>query len=248
MEQDSFYFRVGLFVFSAFIASMVAVGWFSTEKDATGHTPYAIYFNGSVDGLLPGAPVRLRGIQVGFVKKVEFSSPHDVTIRVLTNIMDTAPISTNTRASLQMQGITGSSFISLENIQEPSEKLVRRDNDQYLIIESRQSSLERVFTSVPELIDQVTKLAVQGQKMLSDDNAKAFNDTLTSMNATIQGIGSLVGAGNKGQAINGTLTELADLLAEAKVAVREIRMLARTLREDPSILLHGVKQDGVKIQ
>lgn len=248
MEQDSYYFRVGLFVIGGLLAAMFALGWFATEKDDDGYTPYAIYINSAVDGLQPGAPVKLRGIQVGFVKQVAFSSAGDVTIRVIANIADTAPIRTNTRASVQLQGLTGSSFVALENIAEPAQQLTRKDNDQFLIIEYRQSSLERVFTSVPELIDQITRLAVQGQKILSDENATALNETLTSLNTTVQSIGKVVGTGNKGQALQGTLGELAEMIAEAKVTLREIRLLAKTLRDDPSILLHGVKQEGVRIQ
>lgn len=248
MEQDSYYFRVGLFVILGLAAAMFAIGWFATEKDDAGYTPYAIYINSAVDGLQPGAPVKLRGIQVGFVKQVAFSAAGETTIRVIANVADTAPIRTNTRASLQMQGLTGSSFVALENIAEPPQVLTRKDNDQYLIIEYRQSSLERVFTSVPELIDQITRLAVQGQKVLSDDNATALNETLTSLNGTVQTIGKIVGTGNKGQALQGTFGEMAEMIAEAKVTLREIRLLAKTLRDDPSILLHGVKQEGVKIQ
>ena len=37
-------------------------------------------------------------------------------------------------------------------------------------------------------------------------------------------------------------------IGEAKATLREVKMLAKTLREDPSLLIHGVKQDGVKIQ
>lgn len=248
MEQDSYYFRVGLFVIGGLLAAMFAIGWFATEKNDDGYTPYAIYISSAVDGLQPGAPVKLRGIQVGFVKQVAFSAAGDVTIRVIANIMDTAPIRSNTRASLQMQGLTGSSFVALENIAEPAQEITRKDTDEYLMIEYRQSSLERVFTSVPELIDQITRLAVQGQKVLSDENATALNETLTSLNATVLTIGKIVGTGNKGQAVQGTFGELAEMIAEAKVTLREIRLLAKTLRDDPSILLHGVKQEGVKIQ
>lgn len=247
MEQDSYYFRVGLFVIGGLLAAMFAIGWFATEKNDDGYTPYAIYISSAVDGLQPGAPVKLRGIQVGFVKQVAFSAAGDVTIRVIANIMDTAPIRSNTRASLQMQGLTGSSFVALENIAEPAQEITRKDTDEYLMIEYRQSSLERVFTSVPELIDQITRLAVQGQKVLSDENATALNETLTSLNATVLTIGKIVGTGNKGQAVQGTFGELAEMIAEAKVTLREIRLLAKTLRDDPSILLHGVKQEGVKI-
>ncbi len=248
MEKDSYYFRVGLFVIASFMAAVVVIGWFASNRDEVGHTPYAIYFNGSVDGLTAGAPIRLRGIQVGFVSNISFAAQDDDTIRVIAQILDTAPIHSNTRATLQMQGITGTSFVGLENINEKVERISAKDKDNYLIIASRQSSLERVFTSVPDLIEQVTKLAVQGQKMLNDDNVNAVHNTLTSVSAAVSALGNLVGSDKKGAGVHETLEDLGGMIEEAKSTLREVKMLARTLREDPSIIIHGVQHDGVKLQ
>lgn len=248
MEQDSYYFRVGLFVVVSLVAAVLVIGMFASKSDDAGHTPYAIYFSGSVDGLIKGAPIRLRGIQVGFVGDIAFVSQADDTIRVIAHVLDTAPISSGTRATLQLQGITGSSFVALENGTEKSDQPIAKDKDNYPIIVSKQSSLERVFTSVPELIDQVTKLSVQGQKMLSDDNIKAVHETLSSINNTVQTLGAFVGSDKKGAAIHETLEELSEMIEEAKMTLREVKMLARTLRDDPSLLIHGVQHEGVKIQ
>ena len=43
------------------------------------------------------------------------------------------------------------------------------------------------------------------------------------------------------------LPEAHDALTEAAAAFREIKMLARTLREDPSIILRGSNYDGYKV-
>lgn len=246
MEQDSYYFRVGLFVVVALTAATILIGWFASKRDSAGHTAYAIYFNGAVDGLTQGAPVKLRGIQVGYVESIAFAAAQDDTIRVIVEVLDGAPVRATTMASLQMQGLTGGSMIALENTGADRAPLVRRDKDQYLIITSRPSSLERVFTSVPELLEQVTKLALQGQKMLGDENVKALHDSLVSVNGAVQALTSLVGGG-KGQALQGTFEQLNEMISEAKGTMREIKMLARTLREDPSIVIHGVQHEGVKV-
>lgn len=247
MEQDSYYFRVGVFVGSALILFVAVIAWFASRHDEAGHTPYVIYFNGAVDGLVPGSPVKLRGIQVGFVEQISFASKQDDSVRVLIQVLDEAPVRLSTMASLQMQGLTGGAMIALENTDQNKAPPKYRDKDNYLIITSRPSSLEKVFTSVPELLEQLTRFAVQGQKMLGDDNINAVHESLGSVSTALQSLTGLIG-GQKGQSIQETFASLNEMITEAKIALREMRMLARTLREDPSIVIHGIKDEGVKVQ
>src|SRR5262245_26396110 len=115
MEQDGYYFRVGLFVALTMVVAIFVIGWFAGHRDEMGKTTYAIYMKTSVNGLSLGAPVTLSGIQVGNVKEISFVSSDSSTIRVLADIVDTAPVHTDTVASLKLQGITGTSFVGLEN-------------------------------------------------------------------------------------------------------------------------------------
>ena len=248
MEQDAYYFRVGLFVALITVVAIIVIGAFASKHESTGHIPYAIYVGGAVDGLAQGSPVKLRGIQVGYVDNIAFASidGREDAIRVVVQVLDTAPVNASTMASLQMLGLTGGSMIALENSTGAKTPITNKDPEGLPIIASRPSSLERVFTGVPQLIEEITRLAVQGQKMLNDDNVKAVHDSLASVNGTVQALGKLIG-GQKGDAMIGTFEQLNEMIGEAKITLREMRMLARTLREDPSIVIHGVQHEGVKV-
>ncbi len=260
MEQDSYYFRVGVFVTLALIAATVVIGWFAGHRHEELKTTYAIYISGSVDGLTPGAPVRLKGIQVGMVKDISFVPTDNNLIRVMAEIVDTAPIRSDTVAVLQLQGITGTSLIALENGGTDMKPLVKRDDRGYLVIASKPSTLEKAFTTIPALIDQVTQLSKRAQAMLNDDNIAAVHGTLQAINDSATSISKMMGGPNAKslqatlQSMQATLQELRGLMndsrgavAESKTTVREIKMLTRTLRDDPSLLLHGTDQGGVKL-
>jgi phospholipid/cholesterol/gamma-HCH transport system substrate-binding protein len=240
MEQDGYYFRVGLFVALAMVAAIFVIGWFSSHRDELGKTTYAIYMKGSVSGLTLGAPVTLSGIQVGNVKDISFAASTDTAlIRVIVDIVDTAPVHSDTVASLKFQGITGTSYVGLDNTGQQPQPLTATDQDGMLTIPSVASPLDRVVTSVPELIDQITKLSERGQALLDDKNIGAVHDLLVSLN-------KVVGASN-GQSLESAVSELNGLIIEGKDTMREVKMLTRTLREDPSIVVYGTKHPGVKV-
>lgn len=224
MEQDKYYFRVGLFISLVIVGAIITLGWLASNRSTAPQLTYAIYFNGSVNGLSIGSPVKLKGIEIGSVKQIKFSSYEDDQILVLADIDNDAPIRKDTKASLQLQGITGTSMISLENTNDPKapiEYLRLKEGKEYLVIESKQSGLEKVFTTIPELVEELKKLGVQGQKLLSDENIKQVNNTMKDMQA---------------------------LLAEGKVTMREVKMLAKTIREDPSQIIRGPKYEGYEVK
>jgi phospholipid/cholesterol/gamma-HCH transport system substrate-binding protein len=220
MEQDGYYFRVGLFVALTMVTAIIVIGWFAGHRDEMGKTTYAIYMKSSVNGLSLGAPVTLSGIQVGNVRDISFVSSDSTSIRVLADIVDTAPVRTDTVASLKLQGITGTSFVGLENTGMNPQPIMAKDKDGYKIITAIPSPLDRVFTSVPELIDQITKLTERGQALLDDKNVEQVHELIAHAN---------------------------ELINEGKDTMREVKMLTRTVREDPSVVLYGTKHPGVKV-
>jgi len=249
MEQDRYYFRVGIFVIVAVTLFTVTLFSFGgRHQDKNSLVTYAIYFQGSVDGISLGTPVKLKGIQIGTVKEIAFAVSQNDMIRVLVDVIGSAPVRSDTVASLQIQGITGTSIVSLENTQNAQmPRITRKDTDNYPIIASKPSPLERVSNSIPDMIDQMTKLARQGQMLLDDDNIKAFHDAMASIDQSAQSLNKIMG-GNTNQSLQSALAQLNELLAESKLTMREMRMLTKTVRDDPSILIHGTKQEGVKVQ
>ncbi|MBI3441436.1 MAG: MCE family protein [Proteobacteria bacterium] len=223
METERYYFRVGIFCLLVVAALIYYLITFGGGQETKHLTRYAIYFDNSISGLSRGAPVKLKGISVGLVKQIGFVAKENDRILVLVDIADTAPIRKDTVASIEYQGITGATYLALENTQpnEPPIYLKKEIGEKYPVIQSAKSELQTVLSSAPGLMGGLAKTTEQMQKLLSDKNI-----------IVVQGI----------------LAEAHDVLAEASGALREIKMLARTIREDPSVIIRGTTHEGYKVQ
>ena len=222
METEKYYFRVGLFflaVASAFIYYLITFGAGSEIKNIV---RYAVYFDSSVAGLTRGAPIKLKGIDVGFVQDIRFVSRGNDRVLVMADIINIAPIREDTIATIAFQGITGATYLALENTRMDKAPflLLRKKGEKYPVIRSRKSDLQSALSSMPEVMGKLEQMVVQVQKLLNDKNIAAYQ---------------------------GLLPEAHDAITEATNAFREIRMLARTLREDPSIVIRGMEYKGYKV-
>jgi len=246
MEQDGFYLRVGLFVSALVVAAIMIIGAFATSGHKDDYEIYGIYITGSVDGLGIGSPVRLKGITIGNVKTISFAQKEKNEILVLVNVLKDAPIRNDTVASVQMLGITGTSYIAMNDTGDDPTPKVKKDGEDYPIIASIPSSFEKVFNNIPEVLEEVKKLSVRGQALLNDDNIAAVNHTLKSIDGSAEKLEDILGSKDS-QSVASALLQLNETLLEAKLALREIRMLARTVRDDPSVIIHGVQHDGKQL-
>lgn len=218
METEKYYFRVGIFCLAIVAAFVYYLIHFGGGVESKALSRYAIYFNHSVSGLQRGAPVKLKGIAVGVVDEIRFVSREDDKILVTADIVETAPIRRDTVASVESQGITGTAFLSLENT-DPDAPPV------YLKKEKDQKypviMSQTIATGTSEVMGGLAKTATQMQKLLSDKNIIA---------------------------VQGLLADSHEVLAEASGALREVKMLARTIREDPSVIIRGTTHEGYTVQ
>ncbi|MBI1214984.1 MAG: MCE family protein [Alphaproteobacteria bacterium] len=223
METEKYYFRVGFFCLAVLIGLVWLLFAFGGGHDSKNFVRYAIYFDNSVSGLARGAPVKLRGIEVGLVDDLHFVSRDNDRIVAVVDIVDNAPIREDTVASIDFQGITGTSYISLDNTESnaPPAFLRKKPGQEFPVIQSKKSGLQNVLSNAPELMGKLALTNQQLQKLLSDQN-----------------IGAL----------QGLFVQAHDLMLESTATMREIRMLARTLREDPAVVLHGDKYRGYKVK
>ena len=67
------YFKIGLFIIAAVILLLAAVVVFGAGLFAKEELYFETYFDGSVSGLSIGAPMELRGVQMGQVEKITFA-------------------------------------------------------------------------------------------------------------------------------------------------------------------------------
>src|SRR5579871_3809523 len=114
METRAPYVIVGAFVLSAIVAVFGFVYWLNNAGGIGKRDTYQLVFNGPVPGLLVGAGVLFNGIRVGEVTSLEIVAdrPHDVHVSIA--VAQETPVRSDTKVSLDFQGLTGVPVVSLE--------------------------------------------------------------------------------------------------------------------------------------
>jgi phospholipid/cholesterol/gamma-HCH transport system substrate-binding protein len=113
METKANYTIVGLFTVLVLAAAFGFVYWMSNYGNQGDIAPLNVRIPGSANGLSVGSAVRFNGIAVGTVRglTIDQSDPNFVIAR--TDVRADAPVTANTRAVLEIQGLTGSAYIEL---------------------------------------------------------------------------------------------------------------------------------------
>lgn len=154
MESDKHYFVEGLFIIVFTIAAAVFAVWIGSP----GHRDdvlYRIHFPDSVSGLAVGDPVKFRGVDVGTVKTLVLDPDNPRLVLVETRLRKNTPVMTDTKASLQMKGITGVVFIEL-NGGDPRKETLLAVTPQGTIpeIPSESTGLKAVLDELPKMVQK----------------------------------------------------------------------------------------------
>src|SRR5690242_9313843 len=114
MERDANYVAVGTFILLVIGMAVAFVIWYTDSSDGRKYTKYEIGFAGSVSGLDEGSPVRYLGVDVGRVRRLSIDPKDASRVQIFVEVDQQAPISSATRASLGLQGVTGLLYVNLK--------------------------------------------------------------------------------------------------------------------------------------
>lgn len=231
MERDANYIAVG-----AFMLLLIAMGvgfllWYSDAGDRRDYTRYEISFAGSVSGLDRGSAVRYLGVDVGRVHSLVLNRDRPSEVTAIVDIDETAPISSATRASLSLQGITGLLFINLKQVPDVDASGPLPMGERYPRIESMSSDFDVLLSSLPEMVGRISTLVSHIDSVFSEKNVAAVNDTLANVRAASQGLPKM--ADNLGR----TIDEFRAALAEVNGAAANIRGIAEDSRPQVKLAL-----------
>ncbi len=227
METRASYLLVGSFVLAIMAGAVVFVIWV-TGTTAEKTVRYHMRFAGSVTGLQVGSQVRFRGIPVGEVKAMdivedEADPSKPITIEVMIEIREDTPVRESTLGVLEVQGITGVSFVQLTSGPKPGPRLEPSTRNSKSYIPTKPSSIEKIFKNFPELLAELTSLANQGRKLLADENIDKISRSLTHVEEIAANIaqesddlGSLIIEGR------GLLEDGRGLMKEGRLALKEV--------------------------
>ena len=166
--DDRHYFFEGLFIIVLTIAAVLLFAWFGTYERRD-DVLYRIRFTESVNGLAVGDAVNYRGVDVGTVKTMRIDPDDPRLVQVDVRIARDTPITTETRATLTMKGITGSVSIELSGSRPDAKSLVSATPaGEVPVIPSEKSKMSAFFDELPRAMKKFTALEADAQKVLSD--------------------------------------------------------------------------------
>jgi phospholipid/cholesterol/gamma-HCH transport system substrate-binding protein len=178
METRANYILVGGFVLALFLGAFAFIIWLAKFQADTTYERYDLLVSGSVTGLSVGSPVRYSGVRVGEVADIRLEPNDPGTVRVSVTIDASVPVKADTRASLEMAGLTGGRYVLLDGGTPEAPALTAVADTDPPTIETQSSSFEQVLEGVPDTLTAVQGTLARVNLLLSDRNLQSVENTL----------------------------------------------------------------------
>jgi phospholipid/cholesterol/gamma-HCH transport system substrate-binding protein len=200
MEREANYAAVGAFVLLVTLGGALFVYWYSDTREHRDYNRYEIYFTGSVSGLEKGAAVRYLGVPVGRVNDLRIDPRDSSRAEVIVDIDSSTPVSEQTVAELELQGVTGLLYIDLSEDRSGKRMAPPVASLKYPVIRAAPSRFDVFLAGLPELVAAVGNLINRADRLLSDDNIAAVTSTVANLDRasaslprTLKDLNSLIG-------------------------------------------------------
>lgn len=173
---------VGVFVLVLGTALIGGVLWLTSAKYyGQSHDTFLCFVQESVAGLNPNAPVKYRGVDVGFVRRISLNPANVEEVQLTLAILRGTPVKEDTIAVLQTQGLTGIAYVELTAGRKDSPLLQARPGENYPVIRSGPSLMTRLDTAVTTLLANLTRATDTFNTLLNADNRRAVSATLADL-------------------------------------------------------------------
>lgn len=233
---------IGAFVLGAVVLIVIIFVIFGSGKFFQKTEIVVIYFQGDVIGLRVGAPVKVRGVDVGSVIQINpiYDESGEIQIEVIAKLIEGTIhdsmgyyeemserefydylIDRGLRARLETQSIvTGVRYIKFDFFPDSPINLVGLNKD-YLEIPSTITSGEELNARLKRGLDTIGQIPVV-------DIANQLNDTLTTANNTLEGIEGMVNSAE----VKNAIASLSDSMSAIEVFVKDLDEQTDPLIED----------------
>ncbi|HEY9446972.1 MAG TPA: MlaD family protein [Burkholderiales bacterium] len=228
MENRAHAWAAGLFTLLLGAGIVLAAMWFTGDTYA--QLRYVIESPYPVSGLNPQSTVRLRGVDVGKVESIVFAEGNARVIYVHIAVRAGTPITRNTVAQLRPQGITGLSYIMLDERGQPGEALPPGQAEAR--IPMRPAFTEELTESAKGLLTDARELMTRLDGLLSDANLAQVQRTLGNLEAVSERVTRIAATLEPAAKATPSMVEQARrTLAAAEPAIASIDELALQLSQ-----------------
>jgi phospholipid/cholesterol/gamma-HCH transport system substrate-binding protein len=222
MENRAYALAAGLFTLLLGIAVVVTALWFS--GDTVENDEFLLVSRYPVSGLNAQAPVRFRGVTVGKVVDIKFDKDERRAILVKILVQTGTPLSQGTFAQLGSQGVTGLSYVILDD-DGKNPAALKSEGGKLARIEVRPSFMDSLTSSGQEMIVNFNQVAQRVNTLLSDDNQKQLIGTLRNLDSATGKFAALA------TSVEPTVKALPALLNDTGVVLKRADTLLANLNQ-----------------
>ncbi len=244
MENRVSYILIGLFVFVLSFSTVAAILWLGKYAQNENYNFYKVVTNQSVSGLNPKAPVKLRGVSVGEVKDIYINTENSEEVIVLIRVKENTPIKEDTHALINLQGITGLSYIELEGGTNSSKLLKTGDSEEeYGIINTKDSIIERVDKTLTDIGNKTNRMLDKTDEVMSTKNLKNFEkilENLVEVTATMTATMQMIQA--KDKQLNNLIQKGVEFEQAVIDAANEVRKTSQEMGVDSHATLISMQE------
>ena len=212
MENRAYALAAGLFVLVLGVALVAGVLWLNRDE-RVGGVPYVVTTTRPVSGLKVEAPVRFRGVDVGKVETIRFDPTEPGRVVIGITVEPGTPVTRSTFAQLGFQGVTGLSFIALDDDGAKREPLATTAE-----LPARIPMRPSLFDTGEGVVTAFGEVAERINKLLADDNQKVLVSTLARLDAA-----SAKATRSSPRALEPGAAAIPPLLADTRAAVNDAR-------------------------
>ena len=229
MENKAHALAAGAFVLAVTLLLIGMAMWLM--RDVANTTTYELVSTDAVTGLQPQAAVRYKGVAVGKVTSISFDPDNRANVLVRIAVSPDAPITQSTFATLAFQGVTGLSFVQLDDEGKSAEPPPPGPNGPPRI-PLKPSALRQLTDLAGELANQVGQITDRVNTVLSDENQAAFSAALQEIGEAAKSTRQLAQTADRTiQAqLDPARTNIPRLVQQASTAIQSIDSAAQQTR------------------
>jgi len=191
METSARHFIVGIGVLTLIAMAVLASLWYFRGDKEDHIKNYVIYFKKqSVSGLQIGSVITMRGIRIGEVQEISILTEEAEGARVQIKVQENAPVSTQTRAVIERNLLTGLAWIELGSIpisevpisEVGQQQPPRTGTDEHLpFILEGEGEVQKIKVSLSEAVENLNMTLNSIQIYLNEDTRTSMQQSLTNL-------------------------------------------------------------------
>jgi len=260
METKANYVLIGLFTLAVIAGAFGFVYWFHHIGGVAVRNYYRVVFQGPIGGLRTGAQVNFNGVRVGEVVDLGLDAADPKQALVTISVASGTPLRSDTRVSLEFQGLTGIATLSLKGGDTAAPLIERKDNELPTLIAASSASQD-VMQAARDTLSRIDALVAENQAAIKSSikSIETFTDTLAKnsgrIDRIIAGVDTMIGGpegkGDVPEAVRAIKNaaenldkKIDGLVGDGRRTLNVIERAVRNIDENPSRLIFGGGKPG----